>query len=108
MEEKRKLNPVIIAVGAVILVIVLALVIRSCVVPSEAEQATMTSVAVATQSIMETKVAALTSVVAKQTEGSHANCHPTSSISLHRSWKFYGNGGRLRAVRSGVRRKHYL
>jgi hypothetical protein len=68
MEEKRKLNPVILAIGLFVLVIVLALIIRSCVVPSETEQATMTAAAAATQAIMERKVAALTAVVVHQTE----------------------------------------
>jgi hypothetical protein len=68
MEEKRRLNPVILAAGLVILMVILALIIRSCVVPSEAEQATMTAVAAATQAVMDRKVAALTAVVVHKTE----------------------------------------
>jgi hypothetical protein len=68
MEERRRLNPIILAAGAIILVVVLALIVRSCVVPSEVEQATMTAVAAATQAVMERKVAALTAVVVHKTE----------------------------------------
>ncbi len=68
MEERRRLNPIILAAGAIIIVVLLALIVRSCVVPSEAEQATLTSVAQSTQSFLETRVAAVTAVIVSKTE----------------------------------------
>ena len=62
-------NPLYLYIaGAVIILIILVLIARSCALPTEAEQASMTSTAEATQALYETKVAAITAVYATQTQ----------------------------------------
>ncbi len=68
MNTNKRTNSLFLVAGLIILILVLFFIIRSCAQPSETEQATMTSVANSTQSVQDTKIAALTAVVAAQTQ----------------------------------------
>ncbi len=68
MDNNRKINPLFLVGGFIIVILALFFLIRSCTTPSESEQATRTAVANETQSVMNTKVAAITAVVLGQTQ----------------------------------------
>ncbi len=55
MDDKRKINPLFLVGGFIIVILALFFLIRSCTTPSESEQATRTAVANETQSVMNTK-----------------------------------------------------
>lgn len=68
MRTDRRYSPLLLIGGVVIIVIILVLLIRSCSGPNLEEQIAMTGTALATESQLQTRVAALTAVVATQTQ----------------------------------------
>jgi len=70
-------NPVYLYVaGAIVIVIILIILVRSCTRPNAEEQAAMTSTAQATEALFQTKVAAITAVVATQTQAAAPTATP--------------------------------
>jgi hypothetical protein len=68
MDNTRRIHPLFLVAGFVILILALVLLIRSCTTPTKSEQETMTAVANATQAVQDTKIAALTAVIIGQTQ----------------------------------------
>lgn len=67
MEINPRYKPYLMGILMLLVILVLALTIRSCVLPSKTERIVMTATAEQAAAIFETKVAALTAVVAAQT-----------------------------------------
>lgn len=76
MNTDRRYSPVLLVGGGIVFIIILVLLVRSCSAPSLEEQIAMTGTAIATESQLQTRVAALTAVVATQTKSAEPTPTP--------------------------------